>query len=31
MKFKPTRIMRWDFANEDDDHQPWGYDRNLGT
>ncbi len=31
MKFKPTRIMRWDFANEDDDHNPWGYDRNLGT
>ena len=31
MKFKPTRIMRWDFAHEDDDHQAWGYTRNLGT
>ena len=31
MKFKPTRIMRWDFAHEDDDHQAWGYKRNLGT
>ena len=30
LHFKPERIMSWDFATEDDDHQAWGYDRRLG-
>jgi PPOX class probable F420-dependent enzyme len=30
LHFKPERIMSWDFATEDDDHQAWNYDRRLG-
>ena len=30
LHFKPERIMSWDFAIEDDDHQAWRYDRRLG-
>ena len=30
LSFKPERIMSWDFAIEDDDHQEWRYDRRLG-
>lgn len=30
LHFKPERIMSWDFAIEDDDHQEWRYDRRLG-
>ena len=30
LHFKPERIMSWDFATEDDDHQEWRYDRRLG-
>lgn len=29
LHFKPDVIMAWDFAVEDDDHQAWGYERNL--
>jgi len=31
LRFKPDRIMRWDFAEEDDDHEPWRYNRQLGS
>ncbi|MEE9199718.1 MAG: PPOX class F420-dependent oxidoreductase [Dehalococcoidia bacterium] len=27
LHFKPEKIMAWDFAVEDDDHQVWGYAR----
>ncbi len=29
LHFQTERIMSWDFATEDDDHQAWGYDRRF--